>query len=91
MVGTTDVTMDVAFTVDWRPPSIDVGEMAYLCDVVKGILPEMNVCEGCCLEPFQQASALRRRCEQPRPRNAVLCRRIGCPEGRSALDQSFGR
>jgi len=36
MVGTTDVTMDVAFTVDWRPPSIDVGEMAYLCDVVKG-------------------------------------------------------
>ncbi|MEC7574696.1 MAG: glycerol-3-phosphate dehydrogenase, partial [Pseudomonadota bacterium] len=36
MVGTTVVTMDVAFTVDWRPPSIDVGEMAYLCDVVKG-------------------------------------------------------
>ena len=28
MVGTTDVTMDVAFTVDWRLPSIDVGEMA---------------------------------------------------------------
>ena len=37
MVGTTDVmTMHVAFTVDWRPPSIDVGEVAYLCDVVKG-------------------------------------------------------
>ncbi|MEC8137139.1 MAG: hypothetical protein VX107_13385 [Pseudomonadota bacterium] len=36
MVGTTDMTMDVAFTVDWRPPSIDAGEMAYLCDVVNG-------------------------------------------------------
>ena len=64
MVGTTDVTMDVAFTVDWRPPSIDVGETAYLCDG-RWILPEMNVCEGCCLEPFQRAAALRRRCEQP--------------------------
>ena len=36
MVGTTDVTMDVAFTADWRPPSIDADETAYLCDVVNG-------------------------------------------------------
>ena len=36
MVGTTDVPTDVAFTVDWQPPSVDTDEMAYLCDVVNG-------------------------------------------------------
>ena len=34
MVGTTDVTMDVSATGDWRPPQIDTAETDYLCDVV---------------------------------------------------------